>query len=119
MSGSNSAQSAIDLKSQIENSLQKEQLTGVIVNVTDDLVELSGTVRNGKEKQTARRIAQSFAGNRKLVDHITVTGEGRGASASPNSETQPMNENAPGIRSGQRNPNNPTNPSPNPIPPHR
>lgn len=114
--GATSAQNATDLKAQIENSLQKEQLTGVVVDVTDEKVELTGTVPNGKDKQTAKRIAQSYAGNRKLVDHIKVTGQGQGANMSPGSETSPGGDNT-GMPSG-RNPSSPTSPSPNnPMPP--
>ena len=48
----------------------------VNVTVSDDSIDLSGTVATGKERQTARRIAQSYAGNRKVKDHITVSGKG-------------------------------------------
>lgn len=44
----------------------------VTTNVTDDTIELTGTVANGKERQTAKAIAESYAGNRKVVDHLTV-----------------------------------------------
>ncbi len=116
--GATSAQNATDLKSQIENSLQKEQLTGVVVNVTDEKVELTGTVPNGKDKQTAKRIAQSYAGNRKVVDHIKVTGQGQGANMSPGSETSPSGGSTTGMPGGPANPSNPTSPSPNnPMPP--
>ena len=108
------AQSANDLKSQIANSLQKEQLTGVIVSVTDTTVELTGTVQNGREKETARRIAQSYAQNRRVVDHIRVTGPGQGTEMNPGSQKRPMSEYYP----SDINPNT-TNPSPNPMPPHR
>ena len=47
------------------------------MTVTDDAIDLSGTVATGKEKQTAKRIAQSYAGNRKVKDHITVSGKGQ------------------------------------------
>jgi osmotically-inducible protein OsmY len=47
---------------------------------------LSGSVATGKEKQTAKRIAQSFAGNRRVEDKITVTGQGSN-SANPPSGT--------------------------------
>jgi osmotically-inducible protein OsmY len=112
--GATAAQSATDLKSQIENSLQKEQLTGVLVNVTDNTIELSGMVPNAKEKQTARRIAQSFAGTRKLVDHIRLTGEGQGPNAGSDTRSQRINQNPPGVRS-TGDPNAPTT---NPVPPH-
>ena len=68
-----------DLQGRIENAMKAEPtLTGsnVMVNVTGDTVELSGSVPTGKEKQTADRIASSFAANRKVVDRITVTGRG-------------------------------------------
>jgi hypothetical protein len=79
------------------------------VNVSENTIELSGTVRNSKERHTARRIARSYAGNRKLVDHMKLIGEG--ASVNPDSQNQPMNENPPGVRT-PGNTNDPTNPSP-------
>ena len=57
------------------------------MNVTDSAIELSGTVSTGKEKQTAERIAQSYAGNRKVVDRITVTGKGN---ESPSGQATPV-----------------------------
>jgi len=68
-----------ELKGQIEAAFKNEPtLTGtnVIVNVTETTIELSGTVPSGKERQTAKRIAQSYAGNRRVEDRITVTGQG-------------------------------------------
>ncbi len=67
------------LKGQLESAYQAEPtLTGsnIQVNVNDTTVELTGTVPTGKEKTTAKRIAQSYAGNRKVVDKMTVTGRG-------------------------------------------
>jgi osmotically-inducible protein OsmY len=71
------------LQSTIQDKLKNEPLlssSSVNVNVTESAIELSGTVATGKEKQTAERIAQSYAGNRKVVDRITVTGNGNGSS---------------------------------------
>jgi osmotically-inducible protein OsmY len=79
---------ASNLKSQIEGALQKEPTLSndkIIVNVTDTTVELTGTAVTGKDKQTAKRIAQSYAGNRRLVDHITVSGRG----TSPSDQSTP------------------------------
>jgi osmotically-inducible protein OsmY len=67
------------LQSQIQKALQNEPSlanSNVQANVSGDSIELTGTVETGKDKQTAKRIAQSFAGNRKVVDHIKVTGKG-------------------------------------------
>ena len=46
-------------------------------------------------KQTARRIAQSFAGNRKVVDKITVSGRGTSMGTKPSSTEKPMTEKPP------------------------
>ncbi len=72
------------LKGQLESAFQAEPtLTGsnIQVNVSDTTVELTGTVPTGKEKITAKRIAQSYAGNRKVIDKMTVTGRGTGPAA--------------------------------------
>ena len=89
-----------DLQPKIENALKAEPtLSGsnVLVNVTGDTIELSGSAPSGKEKISAKRIAQSFAGNRKLVDHITVAGRGTVGSnpATPNSTTPPASNQTP------------------------
>ena len=63
-----------------------------MVNMNGDNVELSGSVPSGKERTTAMRIAQSFAGNHKVVDHMTVTG--RGAN-DPNATTPPPDNQTP------------------------
>lgn len=73
------------LQSTIQEKLKNEPMlssSSVNVNVTDSTIELSGSVATGKEKTTAERIAQSYAGNRKVVDRITVTGNGNAASPS-------------------------------------
>jgi len=75
------------LQSQIQQALQNEpslSSDSVQVNVTSDKIELTGTVANSKDRKTAKRIAQSFAGNRQVVDHLTVQ-----KSSQPMSETTP------------------------------
>ena len=47
----------------------------ISVIVTDSAIELSGTVASSKDKLAARRIAQSFDGNRKFEDKTMVTGQ--------------------------------------------
>jgi hypothetical protein len=79
------ASDSATLQTTIQDKLKSEPLLSsstVNVNVTDSTIELSGTVATGKEKQTAERIAQSYAGNRKVVDRITVTGNGNSSSSS-------------------------------------
>lgn len=80
------ATTSTDMQSHIQQALHNEPTLAndnIMVNVTDDTIELSGTVATGKDRQTARRIAQSFAGNKKVVDRLTVTGRGRNSGNNP------------------------------------
>ena len=75
--GAISAMSDSDLQSQIQNALSKEPtLSGdsAHANVSGDTIELAGTVGTNKEKITATRIVQSYAGSKKLVNKLTVNG---------------------------------------------
>ena len=66
-----------DLQAQIQNALKNEPTLAndnINVSVTDNEIDLSGTVANGKARQTAKRIAQSYAGNRKVKEHLTLSG---------------------------------------------
>ena len=90
MSSSNTDQ----LRSQLETALKNEPTlssSNVQVDVTDTKITLTGSVATGKDRQTAKRIAQSYAGNRKVVDKMTVTGMGNGANdtSTPPSTTPP------------------------------
>ena len=91
------------LQNQIQNALQNEPTLrndNINVNVTDSTIELSGSVQTGKEKQTAQRIASSFAGNRRVRDRVTVSGKGTASNSSSSNTlgTNPANN--------QNNPNN-------------
>jgi trimeric autotransporter adhesin len=102
-----------DLQLQIQNALKNEPtLSNDTVNVvvSEEEIDLSGNVATGKEKQTARRIVQSYAGNRKVKDNLTVTGRGQGANTG---STPPDNNNTanPSSNTGTSNPA--TNPEPN------
>ena len=90
-SGMSSTSSSHDLQTQIQNAFQQQGLSGVMVNVTDSAIELTGTVLSNRDRTTAKRIAQSYAGNRKVTDNLTVSGGGAspssggvGVSPSPN-----------------------------------
>ena len=70
------AQSATQIQSEIQNALQQQGTlsgTNIQTNVTDTDVELTGTVATPDQKQTAERIAGSYAGSRRVVNHITVS----------------------------------------------
>ena len=89
------AQSATQIQSEIQNALQQQgTLSGsnIQTNVTDTDVELTGTVATPDQKQTAERIAGSYAGSRRVVNHITVTSlNGQtGTPGGPATTTQPQ-----------------------------
>jgi len=66
------------------------------VNISDDAIDLTGNADTNRERQIARRIVQSFAGNRKVIERISVAGA---APQSTEAKTQPqiaLPENAPG-----------------------
>ena len=116
-----SIENAGTLQGQIQNALQNEptlRSDSLNVNVTDSTIELSGAVQTGKEKQTADRIANSFAGNRRVRDRITV-GKGGSAGLNPNSNDLGSNptrrSQTPSSQANQnsQNPSNNQNPSAN------
>jgi osmotically-inducible protein OsmY len=83
------------LQGQIQQALQNETTLSndkVSVNVTDTEIELTGDVGTNKDKQTAKRIAQSYAGNRKVVDHLKVTGKGKASSDNAGSPQPPQQQ---------------------------
>lgn len=88
------ATSSTDVQGQIQNALKNEPTLSndsINVSVTDDMIELNGTVATAKEKETAKRIAQSYAGNRKVKEHLTVGGQAdnKGPDSNPPSSTLP------------------------------
>jgi osmotically-inducible protein OsmY len=98
-----------DLESQIQNALNKEPtLSGnnTHVKVSGDTIELDGTVTGNKEKTTATRIVQSYAGSKKLVNRLTIGGNG--------STTSHRNEQPDSTDRTQ--PTSTTNPATNPEP---
>ncbi len=88
-----------ELQSQIQNALTKEPtLAGenVRVSVAEENIEMSGNVATAREKLTASRIVQSYAGNKKVVSHLTVGHPGANSS-SPNTHesTNPSTNSEP------------------------
>jgi osmotically-inducible protein OsmY len=65
--------SSSDLKTQIDSAIHNEPTlanSNLIVNVTDDSIEISGLVPSSRDRETALRIARSYAGNRRVVDRL-------------------------------------------------
>jgi osmotically-inducible protein OsmY len=87
-------QSATQIRSEIQNALsQQGTLSGsnIQVNVSDTDVELTGNVATPDQKQTAERIAGSYAGSRRVVNHITVTSlSGQTGDSGAPATTQPQ-----------------------------
>ena len=72
-----SGMTSAELQQKIEAALHNEPtLSGsaLTVSVTDDEINVSGTVGTGKERTTASRIVQSFGENRKVKEKINVSG---------------------------------------------
>lgn len=67
------------LQKQIETSIKNDpSLTGstVSVNVSENSIDLSGTVASNQARMNAERIAQSYAQSRKVNNNLEVTGAG-------------------------------------------
>lgn len=95
---------AIDsaLETQIQDALRKDPALGsgsVRVTALPDGIELSGTVANGRERQNAGRIAQSYARGKKVLNHILVNGRSTQPGAS-SVENHPANFSGPARDSG-------------------
>jgi osmotically-inducible protein OsmY len=95
-----------DLEAQIQNALNKEPTLSsdsTHVKVSADSIELDGTVASNKEKITATRIVQSYAGSKKLVNRLSI-----GAGNSKRNETPDSSD--------RTRPASTTNPATNPEP---
>jgi osmotically-inducible protein OsmY len=77
---SNTLRSEIDSALKSDPSLGNSQLS---VDVNDTQITVSGSVPSGKEKQTAIRIVQSYAGNRRVNEKVSLAGK----QTPPNSQT--------------------------------
>lgn len=99
-STSNLGTDVVAVRQRIENALHSDPtLSGasLTINVTDDTVEITGVANNGRERTAARRIVQSFAGNLRVKDRITVAGvrpPSADANSQINSATQPRAQTA-------------------------
>jgi len=65
-----------EVQQQIQQGLNSEPLlrnSNVGVHVDENSVILSGTVESEQQHDAALRIAQSYAGDRKIVDKIKLT----------------------------------------------
>lgn len=106
-----------ELQSEIQSTLDKEpSLSGgrVRATVTKQQIELSGTVPRSRDKLAAARIALSYAANKKLVNHIIVTGAALGL---PTEAQSPTPSASPSPGQGSKSQNAKPEPGKNPQPP--
>jgi hypothetical protein len=99
-----------DLETQIQNALSKEPTLSsdnTHVKVSGDTIELDGNVATNKEKITATRIVQSYAGSKKLVNRLSING-GIGKTTAPHTESPDSSD--------RTQPPSTTNPANNPEP---
>jgi len=105
---------ATQIQSEIQNAIsQQGTLSGsnIQVNVTDTDVELTGNVATQDQKQTAERIAGSYAANRRVVNHITVSSlNGQTGAENPNTPSATQPQTTPG--QGSVNPQTPPRQTP-------
>ena len=91
MSGTASGSESSDqVKNDIQTAFHNEPTltsSNISVDVASDSVTLSGTAPSQKDRDEAKRIAQSFAGSRKVVDNVKVSGTG--ASTTPDMNSNP------------------------------
>ena len=107
-----------ELRQKLTSALRNDPAlngSSVVATVTDDSISLTGSVRTAKDRITARRIAESFATNRKVTEKITVAGSAaaNGINQSPaTSESNPPKKQStpPPTSTGQKpeSPNRPT-----------
>lgn len=71
------AMSTAEVQQQIQQHLDSEPLlhsADIRARAEEDSVSLTGTVDNESQHELALRIAQSYAGERKIIDKIKVRG---------------------------------------------
>jgi len=74
-----SSGSSDQVRNDIQTAFRNEPTltsSNISVNVTDDTIELNGSAPSSKDRDEAKRIAQSFGGNRRVVDNLKVGGAG-------------------------------------------
>ncbi|HUN88500.1 MAG TPA: BON domain-containing protein [Terriglobales bacterium] len=111
------AESSDQVKNDIQTAFHNEPTltsSNIAVDVTDSKITLSGTAPSEKDRDEARRIAQSFSGNRSIVDNVKVEGAAAGAGSSSSTPDASSAPNNPGSNAGSQtgtSDNNPEQPN--------
>jgi osmotically-inducible protein OsmY len=94
------------LRNQIQDAFNKDPVfsqESLKVTLLPEGIELSGDVANGRDRQNAARLAQSYARGKKVLNHIVVRGHSSlpGANSPQNA---PANFNSPaGDKASRKN----------------
>ena len=112
---------ADELRGKIEAALRREPSlsnTNISLNISDDTIDITGNANSPKERLAARRIVQSFAGNRKVRERINVAGVSRPAEeaqpGTPRPANQPSAQTAPSTPPKPDEADNPNRPKTDP-----
>lgn len=98
------------LRDQIQSAYKSDATlasTDIRVSVSNSEIVLTGNVATIRQKTTARRIAQSYGSNHRVIDKITVAGSSANASTQESSGV--AEEGAKSPQSGTQNPQSDTN----------
>jgi hypothetical protein len=96
-----------EARTQIDKKLHSEPgLTSrnIHVDVTDNAVVLNGSVPTTNQSLLAQRIAQSFAGSRRVTNHLTIETNSPGATGASPSSGKPEQATPPESQGGQSQP---------------
>jgi hypothetical protein len=114
--------SANELRAKIEAALRREPSlsnANISLNISDDMIDITGNANSPKERLAARRIVQSFAGNRKVRERINVAGVGRtndeAQAGTPRPAHQPSAQTAPSTPPKPDEADNPNRPKSDPA----
>lgn len=99
-----------ELRQKIESALKREPALSnatIVLNISDDAIDITGNANSPKERLAARRIVQSFAGNRRVRERINVAGITRKEDeALPTGTPQPPNGAKPADQPAPPSPDN-------------
>jgi hypothetical protein len=105
---------ADELRAKIEAALRREPSlsnSNISLNISDDTIDITGNANSPKERLAARRIVQSFAGNRKVRERINVAGMSRPADEAQPGTPRPPNGSAQSAPSTPPKPDEADNPN--------
>lgn len=98
---------AQELRSRIETALRQEPSlsdANIVLTISDAMIDITGNANTPRQRLTARRIVQSFAGNRKVQERITVAGMAPTTEPATTKSERVIPENAPAAQEKKEEP---------------